>query len=297
MEDLEKLREAGAIARRVREEVYRIVKEGVKVIEICEAVEERIRELGAEPAFPCNVGINEVAAHYTSPPGDQTVIPPKSIVKVDIGVSLDGYIADTATTISLNPELEVLAEASRAVLHEAIKAMGPGVNVSKIGLVIQKTANSLGFKPIRNLTGHEIKRYELHAGLTIPNIAAPAPGKLQVNHVYAVEPFLTTMRGAGEVVSARLTTIFRANPGKFKIKKLKPEEQQLLKYVVEKFKGLPYTPRWIENFDDEVKRAHERLVKLGRVHGYPVLVERFGQPVAQSEHTVVITEDGCEVIT
>ena len=297
MEDLERLREAGAIARRVREGVYRIVKEGVKVIEVCEAVEERIRELGAEPAFPCNVGINEVAAHYTSPPGDQTVIPPKSIVKVDIGVSLDGYIADTATTISLNPELEVLAEASRAVLHEAIKAMGPGVNVSKIGLIIQKTANSLGFKPIRNLTGHEIKRYELHAGLTIPNVAAPAPGKLQVNHVYAVEPFLTTMRGAGEVVSARLTTIFRASPGKFKIKKLKPEEQRLLKYVVEKFKGLPYTPRWIENFDDEVEKAHERLVKLGRVHGYPVLVERFGQPVAQSEHTVVITEDGCEVIT
>ena len=297
MGDLERLREAGAIARKVREEAYRIVREGIKVIEICETVEERIRELGAEPAFPCNVGINEVAAHYTSPPGDQTVVPPKSIVKVDIGVSLDGYIADTATTIALSPEFEVLAEASRAVLHEAIKAMAPGVSVSKIGLIIQKTANSLGFKPIRNLTGHEIKRYELHAGLTIPNIAAPALGKLQVNHVYAVEPFLTTMRGAGEVISARLTTIFRANPGKFKIRKLKPEEQQLLRYIVEKFKGLPYTLRWIRGFDEKMEKMHERLIKLGRVHGYPVLVERLGQPVAQSEHTVVITEDGCEVIT
>ncbi len=297
MGGLERLREAGAIARKVREEAYRIIREGIKVIEICETVEERIRELGAEPAFPCNVGINEVAAHYTSPPGDQTVVPPKSIVKVDIGVSLDGYIADTATTIALSPEFEVLAEASRAVLHEAIKTMAPGVSVSKIGLIIQKTANSLGFKPIRNLTGHEIKRYELHAGLTIPNIAAPAPGKLQVNHVYAVEPFLTTMRGAGEVISARLTTIFRANPGKLKIRKLKPEEQQLLRYIVEKFKGLPYTLRWIRGFDEKTEKMHERLIKLGRVHGYPVLVERLGQPVAQSEHTVVITEDGCEVIT
>lgn len=294
MEGLERLREAGAIARKVRDEVYRTVKEGVRIIEICEVVEERIREFGAEPAFPCNICINEVAAHYTSLPDDQTVIPPRSIVKVDIGVSLDGYIADTAVTIAFSPELEALAEASRAVLHEAIKSMRPGVDVSQIGFTIQKTANRLGFKPIRNLTGHEIKRYELHAGLTIPNIAAPSPGKLQVNHVYAIEPFLTTMRGAGEVVSAKLATIFRADPGKLKMEKLKPEEQQLLKYLVEKFRGLPYTPRWIEGFNGKV---HEQLVRLGRVHVYPVLVERSKQPVAQSEHTVVITENGCEVIT
>lgn len=294
MLDLGRLREAGAIARRIRDEVYRAVKEGVKVIEICEIVEKGIRELGAEPAFPCNVGINEVAAHYTSPPSDQMVIPPRSIVKVDIGVSLDGYIADTATTVVLSPEFEAMSGASQIVLHEAIKAMGPGVNVSQIGFIIQKTANKLGFKPIRNLTGHEIKRYQLHTGLTIPNIAAPVPGKLQVNHVYAVEPFLTTMRAAGEVVSAKLATIFRADPSGLKMEKLRSEERQLLSYLVERFKGLPYTPRWIDGFEEKL---HERLVRLGRIHAYPVLVERSGQPVAQAEHTVVITEEGCEVIT
>ncbi|MCD6341344.1 MAG: type II methionyl aminopeptidase [Thaumarchaeota archaeon] len=296
MEDLDRFREAGAIARKARDEAYKLVREGVKVIEVCEAIEDIIRSSGAEPAFPCNVGINEVAAHYTSPPGDQTTIPPRSIVKVDVGVSLDGYLADTATTIALAPELEVLAEASKLVLREAIKAMSPGVSVSRIGLIIQKTANQLGFKPIRNLTGHEIKRYELHAGLTIPNVATVSLGRLKENHIYAVEPFLTTRKGAGEVVSAKFSTIFRVDPNKLSGKKLKPEERTLLRDLADRFKGLPYTPRWIKNFD-KVGKIHEKLVRLGRIYGYPVLVELFGEPVAQSEHTVIVTEKGCEVIT
>ncbi len=296
MDDLERFREAGAIARKVRDEACRMIREGARVIEICEAVENMIREQGAQPAFPCNVGINEVAAHYTSPPGDQLTIPPKSIVKIDLGVSLDGYLADTAATVALAPELEPLAEAARIVLHEAIKAMKPGVSVSSIGYVIQKTANKLGFKTIRNLTGHEIKRYELHAGTTIPNIGVPCPGKLKEGHIYAVEPFITTLRAAGEVISAKLVTIFRVNPSRLKLRKLKAEEKEFMKLLTEKFDGLPYTPRWIENFE-KVQAMHERLAKMGRIYGYPVLVERRGEPVAQAEHTVIITEDGCEIIT
>ena len=296
MDDLERFREAGAIARKVRDEACRMIREGARVIEICEAVENMIREQGAQPAFPCNVGINEVAAHYTSPPGDQLTIPPKSIVKIDLGVSLDGYLADTAATVALAPELEPLAEAARIVLHEAIKAMKPGVSVSSIGYVIQKTANKLGFKTIRNLTGHEIKRYELHAGTTIPNIGVPCPGKLKEGHIYAVEPFITTLRAAGEVISAKLVTIFRVNPSRLKLRKLKAEEREFMKLLTEKFDGLPYTPRWIENFE-KVQAMHERLAKMGRIYGYPVLVERLGEPVAQAEHTVIITEDGCEIIT
>ncbi|MCD6591983.1 MAG: type II methionyl aminopeptidase [Thaumarchaeota archaeon] len=294
--ELEEFRQAGQIARRVREKASALVREGVRVFELCEEVEEAIRSEGAEPAFPCNVGINEVAAHYPSPPGDELRIPPRSIVKIDLGVCLNGYIADTAVTIALAPDLEPLAEASRIALREAIKAMRAGVPVSRIGLIVQETANRLGFKPIRNLTGHEIKRYELHAGTTIPNIGAPCPGRLQEGHVYAVEPFLTTMKGAGEVVSTRLRTIFRVEPGKVKLRKLKGEERELINLLINRFKGMPYTLRWIKDLD-KLRGFHERLVKNGRIYSYPVLVERFGEPVSQSEHTVIVFEDGCEVIT
>jgi len=296
LEEIELFKEAGSIARRVRARAERLVVEGIKVIEICEELEEMIRAEGAEPAFPCNVGVNEVAAHYTAIPGDPSIIPPRSIVKVDIGVSLDGYIADTATTVVLNPELSPLAEAARAALHQAIKAIRPGVKVSMIGAAVQKTLSSLGFKPIRNLTGHEIKRYNLHAGLTIPNVAVPSPGRIEEGHVYAIEPFATTMRGAGEVVSLGAATIFRADPRKLKVRGLKGEELELLKMLVERFDNLPYTPRWVQGFE-RLKELHERLVKLGRVHGYPVLVERRGAPVDQFEHTVLVGERGCEIIT
>jgi len=293
---LDRLRQAGLIARRAREEACKLIREAALVIEICEAVEEIIRLEGARPAFPCNVGINEVAAHYTSPPGDQLRIPPRSLVKVDVGASLDGYIADTAATVALSPELEPMVEAARIVLQEAIRAMRAGVPVSRIGLIVQEAASRLGFKPIRNLTGHEIRRNQLHAGMTIPNVGGACPGRLEAGHIYAVEPFLTTMRGAGEVVSAKIATIYRVEPEKTCRQKLREDERRLIQYLAEKFGNLPYAVRWIEGYE-KVKDVHERLVKSGRIQHYPVLVERLGEPVAQAEHTVIVYEDGCEIIT
>ena len=296
MSELERFREAGIISRKVKEEAYRIVKEGVSILEICETLEDVIRSEGAEPAFPCNIGVNEVAAHYTATPRDVSIIPPRSIVKVDIGVSLDGYIADTAITVVLDPRLEPLAESARIALYEAIKAIKPGIPISKIGSIIHKTITGMGFKPIRNLTGHEIKRYNLHAGLSIPNVPTRSRERLREGHIYAIEPFATTMRGAGEVVSVRTATIFRIDPETVFRRKLGSEEIRLAKLLAEKFDSLPYTPRWIDDFD-RFGEIHERMVRTGKIHGYPVLVERLGEPVAQFEHTVYVSSNGCEVLT
>jgi len=295
-EALDRFRQAGRIARKARNRVLALVREAAPIIEICEAVESLIRDEGAEPAFPCNVGVNEVAAHYTSPPGDRLTVPPRSLVKVDLGVCLDGYIADTAITVSLARELEPLSEAAEIVLREALKIMRAGTPVSRIGSIIERAARSLGFKPIRNLTGHEIKRYQLHAGATIPNVGALCPGRLKAGHVYAVEPFLTTSRGAGEVVSTKLRTIFQMASAKLKLRKLSQEERSLMQYIASRFNGLPYTTRWIKDYE-KLKPIHEKLVKSGRIYSYPVLVERLGEPVSQAEHTVIIFEDGCEIIT
>ena len=296
MSELERFREAGLISRRVKEEAYRIVREGARILEICETLEDLIRREGAEPAFPCNVGVNEVAAHYTATPGDPSVIPPKSIVKVDIGVSLDGYIADTAITVVLDPRLEPLAESAKMALYEAIRAIKPGISASKIGSIIHKTITGMGFKPIRNLTGHEIKRYNLHAGLSIPNIPTKMGERLKEGHIYAIEPFSTTMRGAGEVVSMKTVAIFRIDSETIFRRKLRGEEYELAKLLAERFDSLPYTPRWIDGFD-RFRRVHERMVRTGKIYGYPVLVERLGEPVAQFEHTIYVGSNGCEILT
>lgn len=293
---LDNLREAGRIARRVRERALNIVREGLSIVELCNTLEGLIMDEGAKPAFPCNICIDEVAAHYTPSIEETSIIPPRSLIKIDIGVSLDGYIADTAITISLNPLLETLVEAVNTALLEAIKVVKPGVLASTIGGVIQKTLVSKGFKPIKNLTGHEISRYNLHAGLSIPNVQTSQTDRLQLGRVYAIEPFATTSDGAGQVVSSPIMTIFRLDIERVKNRKLSDEEKKLVEMLYERFDGLPYTTRWIKEFE-KFREIHMKMVKTGRIYSYPVLVEERGRPVAQAEHTIIVTEKGCEILT
>ncbi|MCL7402694.1 MAG: type II methionyl aminopeptidase [Thaumarchaeota archaeon] len=293
---LDALRRAGRIARKAREKSLSIVREGVSLIEVCSLLEGLILDEGAKPAFPCNICINDVAAHYTPMIGDTSIIPSRSLVKIDIGVCVDGYIADTAISISLDMSLQPMVEAVNSALLEAVKIVKPGIQASMIGGVIQRVITSRGFKPIRNLTGHEIARYNLHAGLSIPNIQTARSEKLQLNHVYAIEPFATTSDGGGEVVSSNTTTIYRLNVEKLKFEKLEEEEKKLLELIYGRFNGLPYTPRWIPDFE-KFSKIHERIARMGKIYSYPVLVERKGKPVAQAEHTIIVTERGCEVIT
>ena len=286
---------AGKIARRVREEVPSVVEESAPLIEICDYVENRIREEGGLPAFPCNICINDVAAHYSPLPRDRKVVPPNALVKVDIGAQIDGYLADTAVTVNLDPEKEVLKIAAEKALERAVRDAGPNVAVSELGSVIYSTIKSYGLKPISNLTGHQISRYKVHAGLSIPNVPSRDEGRLIQGSVYAIEPFVTLPSAAGEVVSGQAATIYAVRAGMHR--RLLKTERLLLQSLDEMFHGLPYSPRWISSLGEEALNFHRRLWMQGKIHGYQVLVERSGAPVAQAEHTVVITDNGCTIIT
>ena len=197
---LEKYEEAGRIASKVRMKIEDAVREGMHIIDICEMVEENIRNLGGEPAFPCNVSVNEIAAHYTSPPRDERIIPDGSVVKIDIGVHIDGYIVDTATTVCFNSEYEEMVQTSRIALETAIRTIRPGISTSDLGSKIQRVIESRGFKPISNLTGHQIGRYMIHAGKSLPNVSHISFRKIHEGEVYAIEPFVTTPNAKGRVV-------------------------------------------------------------------------------------------------
>ncbi|MCL7392227.1 MAG: type II methionyl aminopeptidase [Thaumarchaeota archaeon] len=297
-EGLDLLIQAGRIAARVKERAYSLVKEGVRLIEICEAVETMIESEGGRSAFPCNVCVDEVAAHYSPLPNDQSTVPPNALVKIDLGVHLDGYIVDTAISVSLSKEKQSLVSTAEEALRAAVKFIRAGTRIGEIGAVIQSTIQKAGFKPIRNLTGHEISRYNLHGGASIPNVAIPDPRRVAKGAVYAIEPFVSFANAAGSVVNADLSTIFMLDIKKVPVAKLKPDEKALVEYIAENFKGLPYSPRWLRGSKiPEILSVHERLVKTGRIHKYPVLVEKTRQPVAQAECTVYVEEDGCKVLT
>lgn len=139
MDEREALIKAGEIARQVKKEVVDLIKPGAKLYDIAEFVERRIVELGGKPAFPCNLSINEIAAHYTPYKGDGTVLKEGDYLKLDIGVHVDGYIADTAVTFRVGMEEDELMEAAREALENAIATVRAGVMIRDVARAIEET--------------------------------------------------------------------------------------------------------------------------------------------------------------
>lgn len=293
---LDKYMKAGEIAAKVRAEMRRITREGMPIIELCERAEDMIRRMGGKPAFPCNVSVNEVAAHYTSPPGDESRIPEGSLVKVDIGVHIDGYIVDTATTVCFNDDYRDLVQAAEEALRVAIKVIRSGLPISKFGSTVQKVINRYGFKPISNLTGHQISRYVLHAGKTLPNISHISLAKVRLGEVYAIEPFVTLPDAAGKVKSGSEAYIFRF----VKRKSVKHGgAKRLLRFIENNFRTLPFAERWLKEYAPREKYlpAFSELLSSKAIFAYPVFIEASGKMVAQAEHTVLVDKDGAIQLT
>jgi methionyl aminopeptidase len=295
-EELEKFRLSGKILRETREEIRSFVKEGMLLIDICEKVEGTIRAKGGKPAFPCNVSINEVAAHYTSPPGDKSTIPEGSTVKVDLGVQVDGYVTDTAFTAAFSFEGRSMTATAELALKTVIDNIHGDMGLSSIGSLVETTIKNRGFRPISNLTGHSVGRYLIHAGTSIPSVSGFSPYKVRAGEVYAVEPFVTLPDAIARVDDKPQVTIYRL----LKAKTTKTDvAQKLLRFIENNFRTLPFAERWIIGVvpPEQHKAAFKELLASKAVMGYPVFVEASEKPVAQAEHTLLIKEDGCEVLT
>jgi methionyl aminopeptidase len=285
---LEKYRKAGVILKEVRANAIPLVKKGAKLLDVANAIEREIAEKGGRPAFPVNISVNSEAAHDTPGIDDERVFG-DDMVKVDIGVHVDGYIADTAVTVDLsgNPDL---VKASQKALEEAIKLVRPGVNTSEIGKVIEETIEGFGFKPVYNLTGHGLERYVQHAEPPIPNKRIGQGVALEEGQVIAIEPFATN--GIGIVVEGSFIEIFSL----LKMKPVRmPHEREVLK-AIQQYNGLPFARRWLADIK-YVDKWLTSLMRQGIINGYPVLVEHQRGLVSQAEHTMIITGDGCELTT
>jgi methionyl aminopeptidase len=293
---LAKLRLSGRILRETREEIRGFVRENMPIIEICERAENLIRKKGGKPAFPCNVSINEIAAHYTSPPDDTKRVPEKAIVKVDIGAHVDGYVTDTAVTVCFDPEYDSLVETAERALEKAVESICAGMSTSKLGTIIESTIKSRGFKPISNLTGHSVGRYLVHAGTSLPNVSQIFSSKIKVGVAYAIEPFVTVSNAVGKVEDEAGSTIFgfvKSRPQK------NPYAKTLSKYIEENFRTLPFAERWLQGVvpAEHYREAFRELLESKTIMDYPIFVEASRKPVAQAEHTVLIVEDGRVVLT
>ncbi len=285
---------AGKIAARVLKEMASEIKPSAKIISICTLAEKKIIEYGGRPAFPCNVSVNNFAAHYTSPINDSKVLPDFGLVKVDLGTQVDGYLSDVARTFDMDGTLEGFVASTDDALEEAISMMQPGTQVGEIGKTIEKIIKTYGLKPISNLTGHNMRRWLLHAGKNIPNVKTKSSDTIELGEVYAIEPYSTS--GVGTVIDTDLVYIY-ANTGKDMT--LEGTTEKLRLHLRKKYGPLPFAARWIGTTSKDIDLFKEirELLKVKALRGYPVQASRRGRPVAQSEHTVFVSESGPVVLT
>ncbi len=293
---VEKWRSAGRISALGLRHGAGLLEPGVTARFVADAVEDKIRELGAQPAFPACLSINEVAAHWAPPPDDETVLKEGDVVKLDCGAHVDGYIGDNAVTVEVGGtgKWDKLIEAARAALTVGVSIMGPNVNLSTVGAAIEETVKEYDYRTVSNLTGHSIERWNLHAGLSVPAIANTPVQRPRVGTVLACEPFVTD--GSGHVVNGPNGNIYhylRNRPVRH------PDARKIMAHVTKNYPKLPFASRWIDDVVSprRLNMGLQMLTKHVALKNYAALVEAGRGMVAQFEHTMLITEDGVEVLT
>lgn len=290
-EQLEKLRKAGRISGEARELGMSMVAEGVKLFDVAEEVEGFIKSHGCGLAFPCNISINEIAAHYTPSPNDKSMFEIGDVVKIDCGAHVDGYVGDTAGTVEVGTHrFRNLIASSQKARDTVMEFIGEGCPINEIGSAVDMSISADGFKPIVNLTGHQIMPYNLHAGLSIPNYDDGNTDCLKAGMIIACEPFATN--GIGSIKSGRpgnICRILRERPIE------DPQLKEFFEYVKEEFKTFPFCARSCDDPKAEVKI--NKLIRHGLFSSYALLVEEKGGCVTQAEHTVYINNGKAEITT
>ncbi|MFX1508389.1 MAG: M24 family metallopeptidase [Promethearchaeota archaeon] len=294
-EELHDLFRAGKVVHLAMNQIEKYVKPQVSIGSLYDTIVKIITSTkGVDLAFPPNISINECAAHDTASPMEKRVIPKRALIKIDIGANVNGMLSDTAKTFSTDGKHSRLIRSAADALDNAIEIIKPHLRISEIGAVIQDTIENYGFKPIANLTGHQMKKGTLHAGLSIPSVKSipfAKRSKLKKGMVLAIEPF-STSGGAGYVEEGLSPPLIYSARGKPKT--------DTGKILVKRFQRLPFSLRsailFLKSKNHSADNLGEKLSE-DNFHGYSPLVEKTRGFVAQAEHTVLVTSNGAKIVT
>ena len=282
-------KKAGEIAKEAQELSRKKLKVGSNLYEFAEEIETAIVKKGGFPAFPINLSQNNIAAHYTPSFESEDSVGEKDVIKVDIGVHVNGFIADSAFTIDFSGEHEKMVKASEEALEKAISIVKEDALIGEIGKIVEETIHSKGFNPIQNLSGHGVDEYSAHTYPTIPNIASQDERVLEDDTAIAIEPFATNGKGF----------VKEGNPAEiFMLEEQKPvrskEARKILEFIVEEYSTLPFAERWIQRdlklSDFARKIGFRELMQKKCIAAFPLLKEEEGVTVTQAETTLLLNE-------
>ncbi|MHA1973302.1 MAG: M24 family metallopeptidase [Candidatus Hodarchaeales archaeon] len=296
-EDIHDLQLAGKIAKLTLDQIEKYVKPGLNIGVLHDTLIKLITKRGADLAFPPNISLDSCAAHDTASINEKRVLPKRGLLKIDIGANVNGMLSDTARTFSIDGKNIRLIKASREALNNVIEVIKPSIRVNEIGVIAQDTIEEFGFKPISNLTGHQLEKGILHAGLSIPSIKSSFSKRSKVREgmILAIEPFATNGKGlnSGIVDNIGEPLIFSS---------IGSPKTEIGKLLVQRFKHVPFSIRYAHKYlkGNDIALTDKdllRILKSDRFHGYPPLYEKTGGLVSQAEHSVLVTRHKTIVLT
>jgi methionyl aminopeptidase len=280
-----KYMQAGAIAAGIRTDMLKSMRVGDNLLSIAGKIEAAVAKAGAKPAFPVNISINEAAAHYTPPAGEQRTIGKGDLVKVDIGAHIDGYLADLAFTWC--SEKSPLIKAAQDALAAGISVIRPGATVSEISAAIYGSIEKSGFAPVVNLSGHGIGRYDFHGKVSIPNVPNDNSYAFKEGEVLALEPFVAQSAvHVDESGPAEIYQFVQRRPVRM------PEARRVMDLAEKDFASFPFAKRWLSGKVPPLRlnMALIELERCGAIRSYPVLKDMQGRKIAQAEDTIIVAE-------
>lgn len=297
-EEIEAYRKAGNIGKEIKRFVPTILKRGMKLFDLAELIEDKIREFGGQPAFPVNLSKDEIAAHYTPRPGAADVA--DGLLKIDIGVCVNGYIADFAICFDLteNNEHKEMIELNKEILSQVTKNIDKNLVVSTVGNTAESVLEGYNdqhgssFNLIHELCGHGLGKNVIHTGLIIPNYRNNK--EIKINGGFAIEPFVTT--GIGRIYEGAGGGIYHLTGDENAVRDR--DSRQILEFIKENYKTRPFCTRWLvkEGFK-KINFTFKLLEKQGIIREYPLLIEKTKKPVSQVENTFIIFDDLVECTT
>jgi len=281
-------KKAGEIAEEIQALAKKKLKIGTNLYSFAEEMEKAIITKGGFPAFPINLSRNNSAAHYT-PSFESEEEANEDVIKVDVGVHVNGYIADCAQTIDLSGKYSDMVTASKDALENAIKLVKEGALLGKIGATIEETIKAKGFNSVQNLSGHGVDYFDAHVSPTIPNVGSGDSRKLEDGIAIAIEPFATNGRGfVKEGGQAEIFQLEEKKPLRSK------EARKIFDFIEEEYSTLPFAERWLHRELDmsefSKKVGLRELMQKQCVKVFPELNEEQGKIVTQAETTLLLTE-------
>ncbi|KAK6458142.1 methionine aminopeptidase 2 [Scheffersomyces xylosifermentans] len=310
----EDFRKGAEIHRRVRHKAQSSIRPGMTMTEIADLIENSIRSYAAADhtlkagiGFPTGLSLNHVAAHYTPNAGDKLVLGKDDLMKVDIGVHVNGHICDSAFTMTFNEDgkYDSIMQAVKAATNAGIKEAGIDVRLNDIGEVVQEVMESYEMelngktypiKCIRNLNGHNIGDFIIHSGKTVPIVPNGDMTKMEEGETFAIETFGST--GNGYVLPEGECSHYARNQDIANLRPPTEKSKALLNVINENFGTLPWCRRYLDRTGEEkYLYALNQLVRAGIVEEYPPIVDIKGSYTAQFEHTILLHPHKKEVVT